>query len=592
MTMTTKKIKLCVFHIEGSYRERFFCFLLSCVIAVLFVVAAPRQANAQGNSKSKNHPLCTAIANKQLEASAGAQMFCFGPQANGPNASKAVTSQSSTTSGANSPRTGTFSFSRNVNAASLAEDVTPSGVRAFGQSEVSIAAAGPYLVEAWNDATGFFSLCPSPMNKNQLTGFGFSNNGGASFTDLGGTPADCTIANEGDPAVEAYTVGGNTYFYIAQITIPLTILENGIGLNACQVTGSGPSATLSCNNTILAAISSDCFSGFFCSFLDKDFVTIDPGRKRLYISYTEFGVNTVSFAGQVEVAECDISNPMAPVCSNGSAGTQAPPYLAVVSDPNCENEGAYPAVDIKTGDLYVANEFNWFTNIFSGACLNTPTQELVNRIPFSCLPMSGVSSCSPPFAGNAVNIVSMDAAFIPGYNRFPMNDFPRIAVSNAAGTVSIVWNDSGRNPLGDVLLQSFNLGSLSLVQSVPVKLNNDVGSVLHFLPALRNASSTGLLNVSWYDRRLHPNTAITDVYAAVGIAPRTTTTPKSNERVTDTSSDWNSVSSDIVPNFGDYTDNYVGLPSGSATASTLFVTWSDGRLGDPQPFVSEAGLKK
>jgi hypothetical protein len=62
--------------------------------------------------------------------------------------------------------------------------------------------------------------------------------------------------------------------------------------------------------------------------------------------------------------------------------------------------------------------------------------------------------------------------------------------------------------------------------------------------------------------------------------------------VTDTSSDWNSVSSDIVPNFGDYTDNYVGLPSGSATASTLFVTWSDGRLGDPQPFVSEAGLKK
>jgi hypothetical protein len=579
--------------LESNSRERFDRFFVTCVIAVLVVMLASRQASAQGNSKSNNHPLCKAIAHKQLEASSGAQMFCFGPQATGPNTSTAATSQSPTTSRANNPSTGTFSFSRNVNAASLAEDVSPSGARAFGQSEVSIAAAGPYLVEAWNDATGFFSPCPSPMNKNQLTGFGFSNNGGASFTDLGGTPADCTMeVNEGDPAVEAYTVGGNTYFYIAQITIPLTILENGIGLNACQVTGSGSSATLSCNNTILAAISSDCLSGFFCSFLDKDFITIDPGRKRLYLSYAEFGVNTVSFAGQIEVAMCDISNPMAPVCSNGSAGAQAPPYIAVASDPNCENEGAYPAVDRGTGDLYVAHEFNWPTNIFSFSCANQPTQEVVNRLPQSCLPSSGTSSCSPPFTSNAVNIVSMDAAFIPGYNRFPMNDFPRIAVSNGAGTVSIVWNDSGRNPLGDVLLQSFNLGSLSLVQPVPVKLNNDVGSVSHFLPALRNASSTGLLNVSWYDRRLHPNTAITDVYAAVGIAPRTTTTPKSNTRVTDTSSDWNSVSSDIVPNFGDYTDNYVGLPSGSATASTLFVTWSDGRLGDPQPFVSEAGLKK
>ena len=113
--------------------------------------------------------------------------------------------------------------------------------------------------------------------------------------------ADCnTTINEGDPAVEAYTVGGKTYFYISQITIPFNIAENGIGLNACQVVGSGSTATLSCNNTILAAISSDCFQGFFCSFLDKDFITIDPGRKRLYISYTEFGVNTVSFAGQVE----------------------------------------------------------------------------------------------------------------------------------------------------------------------------------------------------------------------------------------------------------------------------------------------------
>jgi hypothetical protein len=70
---------------------------------------------------------------------------------------------------------------------------------------------------------------------------------------------------------------------------------------------------------------------------------------------------------------------------------------------------------------------------------------------------------------------------IPGYNRIPSpktagaNDFPRIAVSNPAGTVSIVWNDARENPGGDILLQSYTLGSLAPVQASPVRLNPDTG---------------------------------------------------------------------------------------------------------------------
>jgi hypothetical protein len=70
----------------------------------------------------------------------------------------------------------------NVDAASLAEDVTPGGVHAYGQSEVSIAAAGRYVVAAWNDATGLISRCPSPKFKEERIGFGFSANGGKSFS--------------------------------------------------------------------------------------------------------------------------------------------------------------------------------------------------------------------------------------------------------------------------------------------------------------------------------------------------------------------------------------------------------------------------
>jgi hypothetical protein len=453
------------------------------------------------------------------------------------------------------------------------------------------------VVEAWNDGTGFFAPCPSPQNKEELTGFGFSTDGGKTFTDLGGLPnSNCaTSRTEGDPSVEAYTVGGSTYFYISSIFIPFNVPENALSVTACKVNGSGATATLACGQPIVAAISSQCATVFgftFCSFLDKEFLSLDATRGRLYMSYTEFSLNTVTFVetSTVELAMCDLSSPASPTCHNGSdgsiTGTGAPatPYLVVAPpDPNgCENEGAYPAVDPNTGDVYVAYEHNWATNIFG--CFNgttvvsEPTQNVMNFIPVKCLTLGATSPCAGPAATQAINVTSLAAAFIPGYNRFPMNDFPRVAVSSPAGTVSMVWNDTRQHGTGDIFLQSFNLGSLSLVQSSPVRINsrNNSGGWI-FLPAVRQSDSNGNLNVSFYSRS-SANTALTDVSAATKVNPRTTSTPtKNNTTVTTGSSDWNAVSSIIIPNFGDYTDNFF-------VGTTLFVAWSDGRLGFPQPF--------
>ena len=273
-----------------------------------------------------------------------------------------------------------------------------------------------------------------------------------------------------------------------------------------------------------------------------------------------------------------------------------PYYIVGPGDPNCEQEGAYPAVDRRTGDVYVAWEFNWVSNISVGACASpaTPIHNVLARIPGSCLssgPPLPTTTC-PDQTTTSIPVVSMDVAFIPGYNRFPMNDFPRIAVSELAGTVSVVWNDARSNPGGDILLQTFNLGaSLKPIGLAPVKINNDhVIGTFHFLPALRNADSLGRISISWYDRRGNPNSALTDVYAAVAISPRITNTPP-NQRVTDTASDWLSVSSDAVPNFGDYTDNYASpTPTSPTDGDPLFVAWTDGRLNDPQPFESHAPL--
>ena len=156
-----------------------------------------------------------------------------------------------------------------------------------------------------------------------------------------------------------------------------------------------------------------------------------------------------------------------------------------------------------------------------------------------------------------------------------MNDFPRIAVSDRFGTVSIVWNDARYHPMGDILMHSWTLGALVSASGL-VRLNADTGG-LHILPALRTADSQGLLDVSWYERAT-PATTLTNVEEASGVMPRTTVSPTSSVLITNVASDWSTVSSDIDPNFGDYTDNAL-IATGVApyVGQTLAVAWSDGR---------------
>jgi hypothetical protein len=555
----------------ATFAKRFCTLFLSGAMALLIVTLVPATANAQ---RGKGTRFCKNLFNPNLNpsgkifASQGAQMYCFGRQHNGVSILHPA---------AAAPP----SSIKNVDAAIPAEDISPNGTQAFGQSETSIAAADQYVVEAWNDATGFITPCPSPNSKEELTGFGFSNNGGNSFTDLGGLP-NINCANslyQGDPSVEAWEFQGQHYFYISSLFATSTGgLE--IAVTACQVTGP----SLSCGQPTVVATSPTGPGGF--SSLDKDFMALDPMRGRLYISYSDFSP-PFPLVDAIALAACDLTNnPMQPVCSNGSGN--GPSYLVVAPpDPNgCENEGAYPAVDVRTGDVYVAYEHNWPSVAATfGPCATDPAKEVVTMIPNACLTLPGPSACNGPFTHTAELVISLSGASIPGYNRFPMNDFPRIAVSDSHGTVSIVWNDARFKPSGDILLQSFSLGTLTPVQFEPVVVDSaaTAGQGWQFLPGMRNTDDDGNLYISWYGRK-RPDTAVTSVYEAVGVSPRTTVTP-SNIKITNVASDWNAISSDIVPNFGDYTDNYVGASVGGPfTGEIDFTAWSDGRLGDPQPF--------
>jgi hypothetical protein len=552
----------------------------------------------------KDTPFCKGLG-KKYEASSGAQMYCFGAQlTRGGNGKRAQVSQAQ-------------GAPPNVDAATVSEDVNPAGVPGQGQSEVSIGAAGHYVAEAWNDATSFLSNCGAAGFKEEGTGLGFSTDGGKTFTDLGGLPnLDCTkYLYEGDPSVAAYRVGGHTYFYVSSLYDPV----NGegrtdIALDACSVEGSGATATLRCGQPVVAARSSQCEifkeriskhktrTVRFCSFADKDYLTIDPAHGRLYVTYSDF-LLTGNGGDPEAMSACDIGTraggsgpaggtPAAPACKRGTPMVkvsshlqQAKPYLTVApADPRgCFNEGSYPAADTATGNVYVGYESNWDSLAFP-PCENasTPTQNVLTKTTLHCLRLAKTAACGPSRTVSAP-VTSLSSVLVPGYNRFPGNDFPRLAVSDKAGTVTMVWNDTRFHPFGDILMQSFSRGTLRPVQARPVRLDQPHNGGLSMFPALRTATASGLLDVSWYSRS-SATTADTGVEAAMDVSPLATVTPP-NVQLTSALSNWDNDSSLIVPNFGDYTDSAVSV-TGSAPylGNTWYVAWSDGRLGIPQPF--------
>jgi hypothetical protein len=249
------------------------------------------------------------------------------------------------------------------------------------------------------------------------------------------------------------------------------------------------------------------------------------------------------------------------------------------------DEGAYPAADPVTGAVYTAYEYNWSTDLFppcNGAA--TPTADVMTKTPFRCLPLKTFAACPGPKARTSVPVTSLIATFVPGYNRFPASDFPRLAVSDRYRTVSMVWNDTRFHPLGDILLESFHKASLGPVQAHPVVLDRPASGGLHMMPALRTATAAGRLDVTWYSRST-PTTANTSVEGVLGVSPLATSTPSSNVRITTVASNWLTNTSLIVPNFGDYTDAAL-TTTGTApyVGRTLYVAWSDGRFSVPQPF--------
>jgi hypothetical protein len=460
-----------------------------------------------------------------------------------------------------------------------------------GQSETAIAASGRRVLAAWNDATGI-GFTDSTQLRASVTGVGFSSDGAQHFSDLLGLPnGDPDQQWFGDPTIVSIDA---RHFIVGSLYFPsFRACSDGLpaGLNLAISVGTVNSAGTSVNfsDPIEVAKGNNlCDSGPSLALLDKPFLAYDGKSRILAMSYTRvFLTRRASGLGQIEVVRAHVPASPArlttrsfrrvvlwteePFCLNGSEANQC----------GAINSGAYPAVS-PSGDIYVAWERNIISNfLFSGdpyvyihaavvpVAANRPSVGGVDK-PY--VVTEGQRNSSP-----AGGVKSLDGTVISGYSRGIGQDFPRVAWYEPLHRLLVVWNDASAHPLGDIWMRTIGQ---HLAWASPIERVNDPADyTLHFMPAV-SVRSDGTVCTSWYDRRLGgTDSSRTDYFGECRPDPATAA---SDFRLTTGSTDWAGTSSLISPNFGDYTDN-------TSTGTTTYFTWSDGRLGVPQPFVDRRG---
>jgi hypothetical protein len=531
-------------------------FLLSSV-AVLGLAVVPSAAHA-ADPPARLNPGKIDLNT----VSSGARAWFLGPQSGpiGPDAKRRL------------------AFGSNVDAND------PQGDVAAGQSETAIAASGRTVVAAWNDASGLL-VGPTTDVRASVTGVGLSTNGARSFRDLAGLRNDNLNQQWlGDPAVVAidahhFAIGS---LYLPSLTPDCTAgpAHFELAVEVLTVTSTG---TASLGLPVVVADGGDVCPLISnppgqpapdLALLDKDWLSYDSRSRVLAMSYTRFffGFGGQSGAGQVELARAVV--PADPATLSGSA--VQPPAVVWPEEPVDVNTGAYVAV-APGGDTYVAWERNISSNLRDGDpyvyvhVARVPAGQTVPDMGGTAQPR--VVTTGQVNASSAGGVKSLGAVAIAGYSRGLGQDFPRIAVDAPLGRVVVVWNDASAHPLGDIWMRGLPL-DLSLTGPI-AKVNDDNSFALHFLPAV-SVRADGSIATSWYDRRIGGPTSVdTEYFGETRTAP---TASGRDFRITTGPTNWSNTSSFINPNFGDYTDN-------ASSGTTTYYTWSDGRIGVPQPFV-------
>jgi hypothetical protein len=367
-----------------------------------------------------------------------------------------------------------------------------------GQAEVSIAVdvTGQHIVVGFNDTRGF------ALNPFGVSGFAYSDDGGASFTDggqlsttgnsalngaIGGTQYPQVF---GDPDVKYVPGGAGLQFVYASIMVKgLGTAPNftGTAQTLCihrsfdgGHTWQGPfEVTAATNPTGVLQ------GGNARDAADKEFIDVDPDSGRVLVSWSSF-TSTAVISGGVQISTAYSDDVL----------VGNPPSWSARS---VLNSGA---TSFDTGSIprFAGNSSNEVYVVWSrsSATVGTPYAGWsFGNIGFAKSVNNGLSWASP------VNLTSdfFPIDYILGNDR--VHSFPGLAVDNSGGSgkgnVYVVYVSNSNKDGADVVFQRSTDRGGSF--SAPVLLNSRPGADRpQWFPTISVDASTGRINVVYDDQ--------------------------------------------------------------------------------------------
>jgi BNR/Asp-box repeat len=346
---------------------------------------------------------------------------------------------------------------------------------AGGQAELSIAVdiTGSHIVVGFNDTRGF------NLNPVSVSGFAWSDDGGATFTD-GRMPAS------GNPALNG-AIGGTLYPKVFGDP-DVKYVPGGNGLqflySGILIKGTGTSSNFTGTAQTMGIFRSfdggHSWEGPFevtaatvpSGAADKEFIDVDPDTGRVLISWTSFGSGA-----QISTAYSD------------DIMTGNPPTWSArsVLNPGAGNGGQGPIPRFAgngSPNVYVA----W----------GKESSDTAENIGFAVSTDNGVS-WSPPISLRSSNFFVID--YILGNDR--VHQFPGLAVDNSPGTnggnVYVVYADNNNHDGADIVFQRSTNGGSSFAN--PIYLNSRPGvDRAQWFPYVTVDRNTGRVSVIFYDQ--------------------------------------------------------------------------------------------
>ena len=498
---------------------------------------------------------------------------------------------------------------RRVSNVQVSQDQDPAANLRSGASETTLAADrdGARLVAGWNDGEGFaFAPFGTGQPALGLSGFGFSTDGGRSWTDGGAPPAGNVVAfgpgTQGRSATGNYVTRGDPWldqngrgsFYYANLAVWEDDAANppaGVSIHR----GSFRGRNFTWDSPVL--IQSPNYPD---DFLDKEALAVDRigNRTALYVTLTNF----IAVCGQPFFGFGQIELYRSLDGGTSWSRTIIQPDETIVTDPSdpacgadgVENQGSAPAVG-PNGELYVAWERGQDAPLVGGSVLPRAT------IAFASSTDRGASFTAPSTVASICSGANDEPA---AYNRTSSNDFPRIAVAQSGrhrGRIYLTYQDcsaaSGSAPFGaDTDVYVTFSDDRGAHWSTPRPVHRVADGRQQFWPVV-SVGEHGEVDVTYYDMQdvnvtPDPNdiecsvrtggplddpilkqstvTTFSDVFTVRSTdGGRTWRRPV---RLTDTTTNWCAATpiNSIIPNFGDYITSLT-------PDERVLATWADGR---------------